>query len=121
MIAAFLDTGSRLSELINLELGDVDLSNWTIRIRNGKVSKERHVFVGRSLFRALRKWVEVRGASATEQAVFLTRSGQRHDLHDVERIILAGVGLREAHAKVSPVVDLSTCCEHSWLCFPAIQ
>lgn len=157
MLLTFLDTGIRLSELIGLNLEDVNLQNWTIRVRNGKGSKERYVFIGRSLFRALRKWIDARGVSCPDSVFFITRNGHRHDLRNVERIIerlaqrakldgtrvtphilrhtfathyiknggdpfslqrilghsdikttmiyvnLAGVGLREAHAKASPV------------------
>jgi len=157
MLLTFLDTGIRLSELIGLNLEDVDLQNWTIRVRNGKGSKERYVFIGRSLFRALRRWIDARGVSCPDSVFFITRNGHRHDLRNVERIIerlatkagldgtrvtphilrhtfathyiknggdpfslqrilghsdikttmiyvnLAGVGLREAHAKASPV------------------
>jgi len=157
MLLTFLDTGIRLSELIGLNLEDVNLQNWTIRVRNGKGSKERYVFIGRSLSRALRRWIDVRGVSCPDPAFFITSNGHRHDLRNVERIIerlakkaglngvrvtphilrhtfathyiqnggdpfslqrilghsdikttmiyvnLAGVGLREAHAKASPV------------------
>jgi len=77
MLLTFLDTGIRLSELIGLNLEDVNLQNWTIRVRNGKGSKERYVFIGRSLFRALRRWIDVRGVSCPDPAFFITSNGHR--------------------------------------------
>jgi len=157
MLSTFLDTGLRLSELIAFNLEDVDLRTLTIRVRSGKGDKERHVYMGRALSRALRRWLEVRGFPEGDTPFFLTRDGNRLDLRNVERIVerivqrarlgsvhitphilrhtfathfiqnggdpfslqrilghsdikttmiyvnLAGVGLREAHAKASPV------------------
>jgi len=87
MVLTFLDTGIRLNELIALDLEDVDLQSRFIQIRRGKGAKERHVFMGRHLFRALRKWVEVRGLSSPERAFFLGRNGERLDKRNVQRIL----------------------------------
>jgi len=157
MLLAFLDTGMRLGELVGLDVEDVDLRNLTIRIRLGKGSKERRVFVGRTLFRAMRKWINTRTFSLPGEGFFVTRNGARLDGRNVERIVerlarkaglqdtrvtphvfrhtfathyimnggdpfslqrilghsdiktttiyvsMAGAGLREAHAKASPV------------------
>ncbi len=87
MLMLFLDTGLRLAELVGLDVDDVSLNDWRIRIRNGKGSRDRTVFVGRGLHRALRRWLDVRGATRQAAALFVTRSGQRHDLRNVERIL----------------------------------
>jgi len=157
MLLTFIDTGVRLGELIGLNVEDVDLSMQVIRVRKGKGSKDRRVFMGRTLSRALRKWLATRTFSLSGQALFTTRQGMRLEARNVERILertaaraglnvmhitphklrhtfathyimnggdpfslqrilghsdikttmiyvnLAGVGLREAHAKASPV------------------
>jgi len=157
LLCMFLDTGLRLSELIALDLSDVDVARAVIRVRNGKGSKERCVYAGQTLARALRQWIEVRPYAQADAALFLTRTGKRLDKRNVARIVervtqragiggkrvhphllrhtyathfimnggdpfslqrilghsdikttmiyvnLAGVGLREAHAKASPV------------------
>ena len=72
MIAMFLDTGLRLSELINLDLEDVDLNTMSVRVRNGKGGKQRTVFVGRTLARALRCWTERRPFANGIDAYFTT-------------------------------------------------
>lgn len=157
ILLTFLDTGIRLSELIQLNLEDVNLGAFTLRIRRGKGGKERHVFMGRTLYRAMRRWLDVRGYTSFQEALFITRNGTRIDKRNVQRTIeriairaglngtrvtphllrhtfathyiknggdpfslqrilghsnikttmvyvnLAGAGLKEAHAKASPV------------------
>jgi len=152
-----LDTGIRLGELVRLDLDDLRLRDLTIHIRSGKGDKERYVFLGRFLFRAMRVWMEARGRFCQDGPLFMTRRGERLDRRNVQRILerlaakaglhgakvsphrlrhtfathyimnggdpfslqrilghsdikttmiyvnLAGVGLREAHAKASPV------------------
>jgi len=157
ILLTFLDTGVRLSELVNLELADLDVGQRELRVRNGKGNRDRRVYVGSGLARALRLWLEARGLKRSATWLFTTRHGERLDLRNVERIIerlagqaglneprvtphllrhtfathyimnggdpfslqrilghsdikttmiyvnLAGIGLREAHAKASPV------------------
>lgn len=87
ILTTFLDTGLRLSELVHLNLEDVDLQRLTIRIRSGKGDKERHVYIGRVLLRALRQWVDARGFHAGGTPFYLTRDGNPLDRRNVERII----------------------------------
>ncbi len=157
MLLMLLDTGVRLGELIGLDLGDLDLHAARVRVRNGKGERERYVFVGRTLLRSLRTWLDTRGTGQESWPLFMTRGGERLDRRNVQRILerisakaglaagrvsphrlrrtyathyiingsdpfslqrilghsdikttviyvnLAGVGLREAHAKASPV------------------
>jgi len=102
MLMLLLDTGLRLSELIGLDLGDVSLNEWRIGIRNGKGSRDRTVFIGRALHRALRRWLEVRGAGPQTGALFVTRSGQRQDLRNVERILSRLADRASMKARVTP-------------------
>jgi site-specific recombinase XerD len=102
IVLTFIDTGIRLSELINLDLEDVDLRSRTIRIRNGKGGKERQVFVGRKLFHALRKWLDVRGFSLPSNALFVSStSGDRLDKRNVARI-LERLGKKAGVPRVHP-------------------
>jgi integrase/recombinase XerD len=87
ILTTFLDTGMRLSELIGLNKEDVDLQTRTIRIRTGKGNKERHVYMGRALFKALRRWLDLRGFHEEDTPFFLTKDGNRLDLRNVERIV----------------------------------
>jgi site-specific recombinase XerD len=47
----------RLKELIDLELPDLNLQARSIRVRHGKGDKERYVFMGRRLTKAMRDWL----------------------------------------------------------------
>ncbi|MDD5264944.1 MAG: tyrosine-type recombinase/integrase [Candidatus Bipolaricaulis sp.] len=87
LIAVFLDTGLRLSELISLDVDDVDIARMVIRVRNGKGSKERYVYAGRSLARALREWSDIRPFAQADLALFTTHDGRRLDKRNVARIV----------------------------------
>jgi len=79
-------TGIRISELVGLSLGDVDLDAALARVL-GKGSKERIVPLGRPAVRALVGWLSPEGRGALEpvrwarrgdaEAVFLNRRGGR--------------------------------------------
>ena len=87
MIMTFLDTGMRLAELISLDLEDVNLPDWRIRIRNGKGLKREDCVCGPWFHRVLHRWLAIHGALHQTSALFVTRSGCRHDSRNVERIL----------------------------------
>ncbi len=87
MVLTMLDAMLRLSELINLELADVNLQARSIRVRHGKGDKERVVFMGRRLTRAMHDWLAVRGYHVGEDRVFVTRQGSKLDSRNVQRIL----------------------------------
>ncbi len=78
ILELFYSSGLRLSELTGLDLGDVDLTDLTVRVV-GKGSKARVVPVGRVAAEALRTWLGVRDALARpdERALFIGRRGRR--------------------------------------------
>ncbi len=71
-------SGLRLSELVWLDLVDLDLTDRTVRI-TGKGNRTRIVPVGRHAVAALETWIERRAAmaAADEDAVFVSRRGTR--------------------------------------------
>ena len=71
-------SGLRLAELVDLNLGDVDIQDATVRV-TGKGNKDRIVPVGRHALKALQQWAITRGdlADADEQALFVSNRGQR--------------------------------------------
>ncbi len=87
MALTMLDAMLRLSELIHLELADVNLQARSIRVRHGKGDKERVVFMGRRLTRAMHDWLAVRGYHVGEDRVFVTRQGTKLDSRNVQRIL----------------------------------
>ncbi|HKE93118.1 MAG TPA: tyrosine recombinase XerC [Povalibacter sp.] len=74
----FYSSGLRLSELVDLDLADLDLRDRTVRV-TGKGNKTRMVPVGRFAVEALSRWLKERGALTPpqQQAVFVSRRGAR--------------------------------------------
>jgi integrase/recombinase XerC len=68
--------GVRISELVGMNLSDVDFSAGWVRVR-GKRKKERQVPIPEQALSVLRSWIEVRGAQPGEQAIFLNHHGKR--------------------------------------------
>ncbi|MEG6584182.1 tyrosine-type recombinase/integrase [Dendrosporobacter sp. 1207_IL3150] len=58
--AMFFSTGIRKSELINLTLADINITNDLIRIAQGKGNKERYVPIGRTLRRVMIQYLKSR-------------------------------------------------------------
>ncbi len=71
-------SGLRLSELVNLNIPELDLAAGSVRV-TGKGRKVRDVPVGAKARAALRDWLAVRAqlAGANEAAVFVARTGAR--------------------------------------------
>jgi len=78
-------SGLRLSELTDLDCGDVDVADATVRV-TGKGDKERIVPVGKHALRALARWRTSRPelAAADEQALFVSNRGTRLSQRSVQ-------------------------------------
>jgi integrase/recombinase XerC len=78
MLELFYSSGLRLSELMNLDLPDVDLRDRTVRVL-GKGNKVRILPIGRYAVDALNAWFKERSLLAKTEghAVFVGRNGQR--------------------------------------------
>jgi integrase/recombinase XerC len=74
----FYSSGLRLSELVALDLGDVDLRDATVRV-TGKGRRTRIVPVGRMAREALERWGRERAALAAvgDMALFVGQNGRR--------------------------------------------
>ena len=91
ILELFYSSGLRLSELVGLNLLDLDLLSDQVKVR-GKGRKERLVPVGSRASRALRHYLEEREAlarlpGADRQAVFLGRRGRRLTARTVQRLV----------------------------------
>ncbi len=71
-------SGLRLAELTDLNLGDVDLNDATVRV-TGKGNKDRIVPVGSHARKAIRQWsrTRVQLANGDEKALFVSSRGSR--------------------------------------------
>ena len=78
-------SGLRLAELTDLNVGDVDMADCTVRV-TGKGNKDRIVPVGRHAIRALRQWQieRVLLATAGEKALFVSNRGSRLSQRSVQ-------------------------------------
>jgi site-specific recombinase XerD len=74
IVMLFLQSGLRVSELVNLKLTDVDFESREITVRQGKGKKDRVVpLVGQAL-EALKAYLKVREVSPEYDNVFLARN-----------------------------------------------
>ncbi len=78
MLELFYSSGLRLSELVGLDLGAVDLADGTVRV-TGKGNKTRIVPVGRHAREQIHKWLKIRVqlAGVAERALFVGPRGSR--------------------------------------------
>lgn len=83
-------SGIRVSEIIGLDMGSVDLTRAEARVW-GKGAKERIVLLGQPAVRALEAYVsQVRGkllGPKTTNALFLNRLGARFSVRGVQRLL----------------------------------
>lgn len=86
ILELFYSSGLRLSELVSLDVGDIDFSTAEARV-TGKGNKTRIVPVGRYAQMAIKQWLSVRPqiAKETEQAIFVSRRGGRLATRSVEK------------------------------------
>lgn len=79
-------SGLRLSELVSLNTGDMDLEERVLRV-TGKGSKTRLLPIGRKAVQALQVWLRLRTGqlSEGETAVFTGRSGRRIGVRAVQQ------------------------------------
>ena len=76
MMELFYGSGLRLSELVGLNIGSVDLESAWVRVL-GKGNKERLLPLGRHCIQALRSWLEVHPDAANRAAPLFTGRGKR--------------------------------------------
>ncbi len=85
-------TGIRLSELVGLNIGDIDFANETVKVR-GKGNKDRIVPIGRKAMDALQNYLKALSDTRVAQSqsastpVFVTGKGERIYPRAVSRIV----------------------------------
>jgi integrase/recombinase XerC len=99
----FYSSGLRLSELLGLDLQDLDLSDRTVRVL-GKGGKARIVSVGKEARESLDRWLKERAAIADvgELAVFVGVNGRRLGPRIVQRRIARWARLQGLPGHVHP-------------------
>ncbi|MSR51943.1 MAG: tyrosine recombinase XerC [Gemmataceae bacterium] len=92
MLETLYSAGLRVSELVGLELGDLDLSDGVATVR-GKGRRERLALIGEAARDAIAAWLKVRttlleAIGKHSEAVFLNRSGTRLSTRSVGRLLV---------------------------------
>lgn len=96
-------SGLRLSELTDLDCGDVDMHDATVRV-SGKGNKDRVIPVGRKALAALQRWNQVRVelAASGEAALFVSNRGTRISPRSVQARVTHWAKRQGIDTKVSP-------------------
>jgi len=79
-------SGLRLSELINLDMNEIDFSDALVTV-TGKGKKTRTIPVGRHAVSALKTWLKKRNqfADENETAIFVSRRGRRISARNIQQ------------------------------------
>jgi site-specific recombinase XerD len=83
IVTLFLQTGLRVSELVNLKLSDIDFTSREITVRQGKGRKDRVVPLVKQAEQALKAYLKVRDAQPEYDEVFIARNGTSMDQRTV--------------------------------------
>jgi len=102
-------TGMRVSELVSVDLGDIDMDQRQIRVI-GKGNRERIVLFGHAAENAVRRYVDQgrelllqkRTGGGEEPALLLNRYGNRLSVRSVQNIVHKYVLETAASANISP-------------------
>lgn len=96
-------SGLRLAELVDLNMGDIDSQDATVRV-TGKGNKDRIVPVGRKALKALAEWQRSRAAMASpdEQALFVSNRGTRLSPRSVQARVSHWAKRQGIDSKVYP-------------------
>ncbi len=99
MLETLYGGGLRVSELVGLDLADLDLESELVRVR-GKGRRERLSPIGQMANAWIRRWIPIRKPKAPrEPALFLNQRGTRLTARSVGRLLeqhLARAGLADA-------------------------
>ena len=105
MVETLYGTGIRVSELVGLNLGDLDRARNTIRVI-GKGDKERIVPIGQPALRAIDRWLnEARtelSSSESGEALFLGSRGKRIDPRVVRQVVYEAMQALGSNKKMGP-------------------
>jgi site-specific recombinase XerD len=72
IVLCLLDTGARLQEFVGLQVGNVDLVDGKVTIKQGKGKKDRVTFLGEQSRRALRRYLATRPVLGPAAPLWLT-------------------------------------------------
>jgi integrase/recombinase XerC len=106
ILETLYSAGLRVSELVGLELDDVDLPEGVATVR-GKGRKERLALIGDAAKQAIGSWLEARaalldGIGRRSSAIFLNKNGTRLSTRSVGRLLLKYLRKTGMDARTTP-------------------
>jgi integrase/recombinase XerC len=106
ILETLYSAGLRVSELVGLNDGDIDLAAGVLRVR-GKGRRERIAPVGSYAARALRRWLRVRKLAGQEDQgaaapVFVNRFGRRITTRSIARLLEKYIRQTGLDSRTSP-------------------
>lgn len=87
IILTLLDTGLRVSELVDLIIADYDERVGMLNIRKGKGRKPRVVYVGQACRQALWRYLRSRNVHSPKTPIFASKAGAKLDRIAVLRMV----------------------------------
>ena len=104
LVLCLLDSGARASEFCALTVGDVDLANGAVSIRQGKGRKDRVAFLGRKAGQALTRYLLERGPREPDSPLWLSIKGNA----------LTTCGLRQMLERLAKRSGVAHCHPHTF-------
>jgi site-specific recombinase XerD len=103
IIQTFLQTGIRLSELVNLRVEDVDFEHRILTVRQGKGKKDRQIPLVDEAVKALRNYLRYRNTELIldDETFFLAKNGTSLNVSSVKYIVAKYVKKAGIRKKVS--------------------
>ncbi|MCM1529837.1 MAG: tyrosine recombinase XerC [Alistipes sp.] len=89
ILTFFLNCGMRLSELVGINISDIDLTEYNMKVM-GKGRKERMVYLNTACVEALVSYLEIRLANEkakAEPALFISKQNRRISKRRVQQIV----------------------------------
>lgn len=104
ILTLFLNCGMRLSELVGINLNDIDYNNNTLRLL-GKGNKERIIYLNEACLSSIQDYLKVRPngsikSSNDKKALFISRNGNRISPKTVQWLVkkyLSQIGLNTSN------------------------
>ena len=103
IIMTFLQTGIRLSELVNLRIDDIDFENKLLTVRQGKGKKDRQIPLVDEEVKALRNYIRFRNTEIVldDDILFLAKNGTSLNVSSVKHLVAKCVKKAGIRKKVS--------------------
>jgi site-specific recombinase XerD len=103
IIMTFLQTGIRLSELVNLHVEDIDFEHRLLTVRQGKGKKDRHIPLVDEVVKALRNYLRYRNTELVldDEIFFLAKNGTSLNVSTVKYLVAKYVKKAGIRKKVS--------------------